>query len=551
MRTAPRTPNETLSRYIEAGCASLVAISSELVRVAAAPVIAAERDGTLATLEDVHARRLSVAAGATAWTIAVVPSPAPAVTLDATRDFARLIAPLLQTAAILRYDRAHPWSLGSQSTLPQLVDAPLRDLETQLTRRAPSREHSQREVDRHQRRLLEVADELTPLLADWRPDRTQAARVSDLTNAAAVNFAALAADLLAQKEILDHWTLPVPDGEPTTAQVTAARAALAIGPNGQLSAAIAAFPASIQEVIDDLSGSLQRSQDGPRTRWLGVSGALDLLARAPDVGLDPPAAEPTLTAPTRVSDGGAISRIGRYRLGAELGRGGMATVYKAQDEVLNRPVALKIAEPALLADARIRFADEVRISAQLQHPGLVPVYDAGTAGGRAWLAMRLIDGATLAALPRPVPVDRALAFFSTLAQTLEYVHARGVVHRDVKPSNVLVQDVGGDHEQALLADFGIARRAADERRTVTGQVIGTPGWVAPEVASGAPATSSSDTWALARLLVFLLSEPSADTDLGGVADVLGARRYALLVAACDSDPAKRPASAVEMLAEMM
>lgn len=554
-RTMPATSgalNGALARYTEAGCASLMAISAEMVRVAATPVLAAEREGQIVTLEDVHARRLAVAAGAVAWTLASVPAPVPAVVFDEARDFARLIVPLLQTAAILRHDSTHPWSLGSQTTLPQLVQAPLRELETQLAGRAPSREHVQREVDRHQRALLQAAGELAPLLGEWRPDQAQAAEVAGLAKAASVNFAALAHDLLAQDEILEHWTLPAPDDQPTPAQVAAARAVLEIGPDGSLGEAVAAFPAAIQDVLDDLPGAVQRSQGGPRSRWLGVSGALDLLARAPDVSFGRAAAEPqTLTAPTRIADARAPEQIGRYRLGAELGRGGMATVYRANDETLDRPVALKVAHVALLADARLRFADEVRIAAQLQHPGLVPVYDAGTDAGRAWLAMRLIEGPTLAALQRPVAVERALAFFSTLAQTLDYVHAREVVHRDVKPSNVLVQDAGGDHELALLADFGIARESADERRTVTGQVIGTPGWVAPEVAAGGPATAASDIWALARLLISLLSGESSGDHIEALAVVLGARRYALLAAAIDRDPAARPACAGELRAEMM
>jgi hypothetical protein len=545
------TLNDSLRGYIDAGCASLLAIAAEMTRVVAVPVLAAQRDGTLASLEEAHIRKLRVAGGAIAWTLAAVPAAA-ATASDQTSDYRHLVAPLLQAAAILRRDRVHPWELGSQATLPRVMYEPTHALERLLTELAPSREHSQRMVDRYQRTLLDIAHQLGPQLDSWRPHASAVGRVDPgLLAAGRVDYTALARELMAQDDVLANWTSPTSNGEPTPAQVTEARATLAVGADGSLSDAIKALPAVISDVLDDLPGSSQRSQDGPRTRWLGVTGALDVVARSPDVPFGVAAGDDrTQTAPTQVSTD--PPRIGRYRIVRELGRGGMAAVYEAYDETLNRPVALKVAAAAARDAALLRFEDEVRIAAQLQHPGLVPVYDAGTSSGRPWLAMRLIDGPALAALARPFNVERSLAILSTLAETLDYVHSHGIVHRDIKPSNVLLQDAGEEQERPLLADFGIARLANGERHTHTGHVIGTVGWMAPELSAGVAATPASDIWSLARLLIFMLTnDPAASLAPDRVASLLGARGRTSLIAALDGVPANRPVRATELRAALL
>ena len=183
----------------------------------------------------------------------------------------------------------------------------------------------------------------------------------------------------------------------------------------------------------------------------------------------------------------AAALADRYVVEAELGRGAMAVVYRAREVRLRRSVALKVLPPELAfrAGVRERFLREAQTAAQLSHPNIVPVYAAGDDGGVAWLAMALVDGETLADRLARAPrasADEARRILVETADALAYAHARGVVHRDVKPENVLLDRETG---RVLVADFGIARAAEDDTRlTGTGVMLGTPAYMSPEQAMG-------------------------------------------------------------------
>ncbi|HSX68038.1 serine/threonine-protein kinase [Nocardioides sp.] len=196
---------------------------------------------------------------------------------------------------------------------------------------------------------------------------------------------------------------------------------------------------------------------------------------------------------------------GRYLLGDLLGRGGMADVFRANDERLGRPVALKLLRvQAASATDRERFAAEAHTLARLDHPGVVTLLDAGLEDDQPWLAMQLVEGATLASRftgGSLVPADVA-EIGRQVAEGLAYAHACGVVHRDVKPGNILLAPDG----RALIADFGIAHLLdGTTRHTAVGQAIGSPAYLAPEQASGGELSGATDVYSLGLLLLEALT----------------------------------------------
>lgn len=203
------------------------------------------------------------------------------------------------------------------------------------------------------------------------------------------------------------------------------------------------------------------------------------------------------------------NEVDGYVLEDRLGAGGMGVVYRAFDRGLNRHVALKLLAPHLTSDgnARRRFQKEITAAAAVDHPNIVPVYNAGVDGdGNFFIVMRLIEGQDLGDLVRDGPLDlgRALRLTAQVAAGLQKVHSSGLVHRDVKPQNILIWNAGGPGELALLTDFGIAK-AMDSESALTLGVPGTPEYVAPEVAQWHQATPASDQYSLACVLFRLLA----------------------------------------------
>jgi YVTN family beta-propeller protein len=200
------------------------------------------------------------------------------------------------------------------------------------------------------------------------------------------------------------------------------------------------------------------------------------------------------------------TRLAGYQLQGLLGRGGMGVVYLAEQTGPHRQVALKLLlDPATASEAfRTRFLRESELAAAIDHPNVLPVYDAGDTDGVLWIAMRYVDGIDLAALLEregPLAPDQALVIVGQVAGALDAAHTRGLVHRDVKPGNILLAMEDGAVVHAYLADFGLTKRIGGARGlTVSGQVLGTIDYVAPEQIEGGPVDGRADQYALGGVL---------------------------------------------------
>ena len=223
-----------------------------------------------------------------------------------------------------------------------------------------------------------------------------------------------------------------------------------------------------------------------------------------DIGSGPPA-------------GGEIGSVlaDRYRIDEVIGRGGMSTVYRATDEALGRTVALKVFRSDLAdADDVRRQQDEIRLIAGLNHVALVTLFDAVSTDSRGsrdrtFIVMQYVDGRDLRDRLSAGPIDATTVAMlgADLAEALAYVHGRGVVHRDVKPGNILLPNRGNSTTgpQAMLADFGIARIVDGTRHTATGSVLGTASYLSPEQAVGSAMSSATDVYSLGLVLIECLT----------------------------------------------
>jgi hypothetical protein len=201
----------------------------------------------------------------------------------------------------------------------------------------------------------------------------------------------------------------------------------------------------------------------------------------------------------------AGGQLGQYRIVERIGRGGMATVYKAFQPTLNRYVAIKVL-PTLRAEepgSLARFRREAQTVSQLRHPSILAVFDYGEQDGITYIVSEFLPGGTLEQyVGSPLPIARVVRLLAPVAAALDYAHSRGVVHRDVKPANILLAEDG----RTVLGDFGVARiLAGSPQLTPSGVLLGTPTYMAPEQAAGRVATPASDRYALGAVLYQLLT----------------------------------------------
>jgi serine/threonine-protein kinase len=258
----------------------------------------------------------------------------------------------------------------------------------------------------------------------------------------------------------------------------------------------------------------------------------------------------------------ATSVGGRYRLERPLGHGGMASVFLAHDAELDRPVAVKLLAEGLAGDIafRKRFLREARLAARLSHPNVVAVFDAGEAdGGRPYIVMEYVDGTTLEGRG-PLPPAEAVALAVQACHGLAHAHAAGLVHRDVKPHNLLLRTDG----TLKVADFGIARAAEATALTQIGSILGTAAYLAPEQAAGEEVTAAADVYSLGAVLYELLAgrpphEPASIADLADPPEIRPVSELApnvprrledAVMRSLARNPAYRQASADEFAREL-
>ena len=268
--------------------------------------------------------------------------------------------------------------------------------------------------------------------------------------------------------------------------------------------------------------------------------------------------------------------LGRYKIISELGEGGFANAYRALDTLLERQVALKVLKPVWANDPNVvnRFMREARQAARLNHPNIVTIHDVGRAveaDGRLFIAMELVPGRSLqrfVAEDGPLSLERALPILEQSASALDYAHQQGLIHRDVKPANILLNESVPGTVKAVLTDFGLVR-AAEQSSSASlsvGGILGTPEYIAPEIWDGQPATTASDLYGLACVVHYVLtghdlfSGPTPMAILKRHLDgpvfpkqwptTVPQGAVQVLQQALSRDPAKRPATASQMVAEL-
>lgn len=276
------------------------------------------------------------------------------------------------------------------------------------------------------------------------------------------------------------------------------------------------------------------SRGCPRCGGTALTGRLGVCARC-------------LLGATGAAGKAGPDEIGGLELLDELGRGGMGTVYRARDKKLGRTVAVKFLPDELAArpELKARFLREARAMAALDHRGIVAIHDLREEDGQTFLVMELVEGSPLSRA-LPLPPDRALDVMVQVCDALAYAHARGIVHRDVKPENVMLDREG----RVKVADFGIARMLSDDRDaalTGTGQIMGTPAFMAPEALTGAAPDPRMDVFSCGVLLYQLLTGKLPV----GVLEPLPPPIERIVRRALERDPSQRFRDAGEMRADVL
>lgn len=205
-------------------------------------------------------------------------------------------------------------------------------------------------------------------------------------------------------------------------------------------------------------------------------------------------------------NGSVGQRLGKYEIHAELGRGGMGIVYRGYDPTLRRPVAIKVLPPQFTYDAQFvqRFQQEAILAANLRHPNIVTIYDVGQEADVYYIVMEYLEGTTLEGLltqQGPLSAHQTAHILQQVADALDYAHGRGIIHRDVKPANIMV----GQDGHATLMDFGLVRAAEGTSLTRSGTFLGTPEYMSPEQALGKPVAATSDLYSLGVVLYKMLT----------------------------------------------
>jgi serine/threonine protein kinase len=261
-------------------------------------------------------------------------------------------------------------------------------------------------------------------------------------------------------------------------------------------------------------------------------------------------------------------RVGRYEIVEEIGRGAFGTVYRACDSILGREIALKVLHPQLLVDPEFvtRFQQEARAAARLRHPHIVTIHDLGEAQGRWFIAMELLPGRPLnqiLAEEPPLSIEQAEAILRDICTALDYAHGQELIHRDVKPSNIVICKGSEDQVHATLTDFGLARAVQTSAELTAQRLIGTLAYMSPEQCAGKPADSRSDIYALGVVLYEMLTGRTpftADSHLAILRAIAEDRVPApslfrsdlapgldeVLLKALSKDPAERYSRGVEM-----
>jgi predicted Ser/Thr protein kinase len=273
--------------------------------------------------------------------------------------------------------------------------------------------------------------------------------------------------------------------------------------------------------------------------------------------------------PSRLSDAdlARLALSADYEVGEEIGRGGMAVVYRAREKGLDRDVAIKILPPQFTFDDSFvqRFQREARIAAGLEHPNIVPIYRVGQSGDVIYLVMKLLRGRALSDRLReqgPLPPADVARVLVEVASALAYAAKRGIVHRDVKPDNIMLDD----DDRCIVTDFGIARSAAESKLTATGMSVGTPRYMSPEQARAKPLDGRSDIYSLGIVgyecltgrapfegddpMAVLLAHINTPLPEPRLASEDARAVYAVIKRMLEKDPADRPQGADDVIAAL-